>query len=293
LIIFLEKALKIKKIFMKKDIKIGIGAVIFRGDKILVCRDNKKWGGKWLIPGGKMEYGENIEDAIKREVKEETGLDIYDICVKNTKSVFNPKEFHKKGVHFLMIDCVCKTDSKEVELNDEHIDCKWVTPKNALSLDLIRYSKEPIKKALEEAEKEDYLEGWRRCKADFDNFKKKVNEATKEVAERSKEAVILDFLPILDNFNLAIRHVDKKDRNKPWVEGIFYIKKQFEDLLEKEGVFEIECRGKEFDPNCHECIEEIEDDNKDIKPGCVTGVAQKGYMKNGKIVRAAKVKVKK
>ena len=277
---------------MKKEIKIGVGAIIFYKDKILVCKDNKKWGGKWLIPGGKMEYGEDISETIKREIKEETGLDIYDISVKNAKSVVNPKEYHEK-IHFLMIDCVCKTDTAEVSLSDEHIDCKWVTPEEALELDLIKYSREPIEQLIKEMNKQDYLEGWKRCQADFENFKKKTNEMISETAQRSKESVILDFLPILDNFNLAIGHVDEKDRKEPWVEGIFYIKKQFEDLLEREGIMEIESEGKEFDPNCHECIEEVENDDKKKKSDCVVCVTQKGYKKDGRVIRAAKVKVKK
>ncbi|MBD3245173.1 MAG: nucleotide exchange factor GrpE [Candidatus Moranbacteria bacterium] len=274
----------------KKTIKIGIGALIFNKEKMLLCKSNGKWGKKWLIPGGKMSFGETIEETIKREIKEETDLDIEVKKIKNIKSVINPKEFYKKNVHFLMVDVIAETSSDKVKLDDEHKDFKWVTPREALEMDLLVYSREPIEQYLKDQKKQDYLEGWKRCKADFENYKARSEKLRQEDRERTLNNLLLQILPVLDNFNLAIEHIPQQDQDKNWIKGVFYIKKQLEDILEDLGIEEIKCLGKEFDPNFHECIEEVETKDKQ-KQGKIVQVTQKGYKKGEKVIRAAKVKL--
>jgi len=102
-----------------------VGAVIFNPDnKILLCKSHK-WHNKYIIPGGHIELGEKMEEALKREILEETGLEIYDIHLISIKeSVYN-KAFHEKK-HFIFIDYVCKTDSYNVVLNEEAQEYEWV-----------------------------------------------------------------------------------------------------------------------------------------------------------------------
>ncbi|MBD3299764.1 MAG: nucleotide exchange factor GrpE, partial [Candidatus Moranbacteria bacterium] len=232
----------------------------------------------------------SIEDAIKREIKEETGLEIKVKEIKNVKSVFNPKEFREPDVHFVLIDVIAQSNTDKVILDEEHVEYKWVDPKEALKMDLLTYSREPIEKYLSDLSNRDYLEGWKRCKADYENYKRKTAQEMKQGEENARNEIILSILPILDNFNLAIDHVPKEDQAKPWVEGIFYIKKQFEDLLENLGIQEVDSLHQEFDPNKHECIEEIKVKEKE-KKGKVVQVLSRGYRFKDKIIRAAKVKV--
>lgn len=102
-----------------------VGALIFNPDnKILLCKSHK-WHNKYIIPGGHIELGEKMEEALKREILEETGLDIYDIQLISIKeSVYN-KAFHEKK-HFIFIDYVCKTNSYNVVLNEEAQEYEWV-----------------------------------------------------------------------------------------------------------------------------------------------------------------------
>jgi len=145
-----------------------------------------------------------------------------------------------------------------------------------------------IKKELKESKKgkEDYLAGWKRERADFLNFKKAESERIEKYINIIKDELILDFLPILDNIYLAEKELPK-DNN--WTKGFLGIKAQIEDFLEKQGVEEIVCLNKHFNPHLHEAVEEL----KGEKPGLITEVVQKGYTLNNKVIRPAKVKVTK
>lgn len=112
-----------------------VGAIIFNPDnKILLCKSHK-WNNQYIIPGGHIELGEGMEEALKREILEETGLQIYDIQLISIKESVNNKSFHEKK-HFIFIDYICKTDSYNVILNEEAQDYKWVDLKDIDNYDL-------------------------------------------------------------------------------------------------------------------------------------------------------------
>ena len=282
----------------EKQIKVGVGAMIFYKDKLLLCR-SPKWSSKWVIPGGKMEWGETIEETIKREIKEETELDIKVHSVNEIRTAINPKEFKSKDeIHFVLVDCTCSTDSDKVKINDEHDKFVWVTPEEALKMDLLQYSRRPIEIYLEKqkkeqeqkAKEEEYLAGWQRCKADFKNFQEKAAKDLLVTRENATNDTLAEIIPVLDNFNLALNHLPKEVEKSDWVTGIMHIKRQFENILEQAGVSEIKALGEEFDPAKHECLEEKEVKDKK-QDGKVLEVLQKGYQKGEKILRAAKVNV--
>jgi len=130
---------------------------------------------------------------------------------------------------------------------------------------------------------EEYLNGWKRERADFLNYKKDEMERIGNLAKYANEELILNFLPILDNIFLAEIHL--KD------EGISQIAKQFLDLLKKEGIEPIETIGEPFDPNTMEVTEEIEAEDKESN--VVIEEIQRGYTMHGKLIRVAKVKISK
>lgn len=102
-----------------------VSAVIFNPEgKILLCKSHK-WGNKYVIPGGHIELGEKMEDALKREILEETGLHIYDIKLISLKESIYSDTFHENK-HLIFIDYICKTDSFDVTLNDESESYIWV-----------------------------------------------------------------------------------------------------------------------------------------------------------------------
>ena len=111
-----------------------VGVLIRNGDDVLVLRSHK-WGDRWSIPGGKIEPGERIEDAIHREVREETGLEIRDVVQLPTLESVYSDEFHRRE-HFVLLNYSARSDSREVELSDEHQEHRWLPPRRALELDL-------------------------------------------------------------------------------------------------------------------------------------------------------------
>lgn len=102
-----------------------VGAVIFNPDnEVLLCKSHK-WNNQYIIPGGHIELGETMEQALKREVMEETGLEIHDIqLISIVESVYH-EAFHERK-HFIFNDFICRTDSYNVVLNDEAEEYCWV-----------------------------------------------------------------------------------------------------------------------------------------------------------------------
>ena len=150
-----------------------------------------------------------------------------------------------------------------------------------------------IKKQLEECQKtrDEYLNGWKRARADFLNYKKEEAERVKELIKYANEKFILKLLPILDNIEIAEKKIPKGFKGDPWVEGVLKIKIQILDFLKNQGVKEITCLGEKFNPNFHEVA--LEAKKPGTEPGIIIEEIKKGYLLNGKVLRPAKVKVSK
>ena len=142
-----------------------------------------------------------------------------------------------------------------------------------------------------EKQRAEYLAGWQRARADFLNYKKEEMERMKRFTEYVGDEFILGLFPILDNLNEAEKKIPeplKKDEN---VKGLLQIKSQIIEFLAREGVREIDVIGKKFDPNYHEAGGEEEKNG--VQSGQIIEEIQKGYGKNGRVLRTAKVKVAK
>jgi molecular chaperone GrpE len=133
---------------------------------------------------------------------------------------------------------------------------------------------------------DEYLNNWKRERADFLNYKKEELERTSALVEYSIEKIILKILPILDNLYLAQKHIND--------EGLAQVVKQFEDFLKKEGIEPIETTGKPFDANFMEIVAEVDQSSEDFDPaksGIVIEEIMKGYKIGEKVIRPAKVKI--
>lgn len=136
---------------------------------------------------------------------------------------------------------------------------------------------------------EEYLNGWKRERADFLNYKKEEMERIGNLVKYANEEIILKLLPILDNICLAEKHLPE---NKEFTDGFLQIKKQLSDFLAKEGIEPIEVLGKQFDPNLMESVGEAEIATSDVAiSGTVAEEVQRGYTLHGKLIRPAKVKI--
>lgn len=121
-----------------------VGALVFNPEGKVFLMKSYKWRGKYVMPGGHIELGEKMEEALKREIKEETGLDIYDIEFIYFQEFIFDKAFWKKR-HFIFLDFACKTKSTKVELDSEGQEYVWVSLKEALKLPVEPYTRRAIK----------------------------------------------------------------------------------------------------------------------------------------------------
>ncbi|WP_102401041.1 NUDIX domain-containing protein [Haloimpatiens massiliensis] len=139
-----------------------VGAIIFNPEgKILLCKSHK-WGNKYVIPGGHIELGERMEDALKREILEETGLDIYDIKLISLKESVYSDTFYE-GKHFIFIDYMCKTDSSNVVLNDEAEEYIWADLKKIEHYDLGGFMRELLLELKNKKESKKCIEIFYNC----------------------------------------------------------------------------------------------------------------------------------
>jgi phosphoglycolate phosphatase len=134
----------------EKDFPIAtVGVLIVNGhDELLMIRTHK-WSHRWGIPGGKIKRGETCEVALRREVREETALEIGDIHWVMAQDCIEPPEF-ERSAHFLLLNYIARcTDAEpQVVLNDEAEDFRWVRAAEALSMELNQPTRVLIDEAL-------------------------------------------------------------------------------------------------------------------------------------------------
>lgn len=139
-------------------------------------------------------------------------------------------------------------------------------------------------------EREEYLDGWKRAKADLLNYKKDETKRFESVIKFSNEALVRDLINVLDSFNLAIVSLEDES-DKKTQKGLYLIRQQLEDILRQNGLEKIIVSvGEQFNPASQEAIASVESD----KPsGTVLEEIERGYTLHGKLIRPARVKVAK
>jgi phosphoglycolate phosphatase len=115
---------------------------------VLMVR-TRKWSNLWGIPGGKIRYGEASTDALKRELKEETNLDITDIRFVLVQDCIGSKEFYRDE-HFLLLNYTCRcAGAPPVKLNDEAQEFRWVSVDEALTMNLNRPTRTLVERVVQ------------------------------------------------------------------------------------------------------------------------------------------------
>jgi molecular chaperone GrpE len=146
--------------------------------------------------------------------------------------------------------------------------------------------KEQLEKA--EADRDQYLSGWQRAKADYLNYKKEEQVRLGEIARYTSEDMMREMVTVLDNFDLGLQALEKAG---PVEKGVYMIRSQIEDLLKKRGLEKIPLKpGDAFDPAVAEAITEGESEQP---PGTVAEEIEPGYRLYDKVLRPARVKLSK
>lgn len=150
---------------------------------------------------------------------------------------------------------------------------------------------EELKKQTEELKKqsEDNYNRLLRMQADFDNYKKRVAKEREDMYYTALETIAEQLLPVVDNMERAAEAFRKDQLDEKYINGVEMVYKQLLDVLNKNGIKEIEALEKDFDPNVHHAVMQVpgedEDENK------VKEVFQKGYTLGNKLIRPTLVKV--
>lgn len=129
-----------------------------------------------------------------------------------------------------------------------------------------------------------------RLSAEFDNYRKRTLKEKMELTKSASEKVLINILPVKDNFERALKSIDDAKDIEALKEGVHLIYNNFNEFITQNGVKEIEAINKDFDTDIHEAITKIPAPTKDLK-GKVVDCVEKGYYLNDKVIRFAKVVV--
>ena len=136
-------------------------------------------------------------------------------------------------------------------------------------------------------ERDEYLDHLRRLKAEFDNYRKRVQRDNEELRLRAAETVVESLLPVMDNMSRALEAGDRHEEGQ-LVAGLDLVAGQLSGTLAGHGLEEIEVEpGTMFDPEYHEAI--VAQPSEEYDEGTVTQVLERGYLLHGKLLRPAKV----
>jgi molecular chaperone GrpE len=147
---------------------------------------------------------------------------------------------------------------------------------------------ETLKQALaeEKAKAEANLAGWQRAQADYINYKRRAEQDKEEISQFANSILILNILPILDDWERALASVPDDQADLGWVEGIRLIERKLRGTLEAQGLCPIEAVGQPFDPNLHEAAMQGKGEE-----GIVVEELQKGYKFRDRVIRPSRVVV--
>lgn len=151
------------------------------------------------------------------------------------------------------------------------------------------FFKKKEKKDKKDEKIEELTDRVRRQMAEFDNFRKRTEKEKTQMFETGAKSIVEKILPVVDNFERGLAAVTEEEKGTPFVEGMEKIYKQMMTVLEEAGVKPIEAVGQEFDPNLHNAVMHVEDE--EFGENIITEEFQKGYTYRDSVVRHSMVKV--
>ncbi|MFB0535549.1 MAG: nucleotide exchange factor GrpE [Anaerolineae bacterium] len=150
-----------------------------------------------------------------------------------------------------------------------------------------------LRRELEEqkAKADEYLDGWQRARAEFANFRKRIEKEQEDMVKFANGVFITKLLPVMDDFERAFQTLPPNLVSMTWLEGVALIQRKLQMLLEQEEVTVIETEGQMFDPTLHQAV--THEESEDHEEGQIIGEVQKGYSMGDKVLRPSLVRVAK
>ncbi len=148
-----------------------------------------------------------------------------------------------------------------------------------------------LRQSLEEAQQKtrDYSEGWQRERADFSNYKRRVERDNQLLSQTITGEIIKKYLLVLDDLDRAMKLRPTEGEVGTWANGIELVYRKFQTILDQEGIKRIAAENEEFNPNRHEAI--TYEDSPEHTSGQIIGVIQEGYTLGDRVLRPARVRV--
>ena len=140
-----------------------------------------------------------------------------------------------------------------------------------------------------QAKADEYLDGWQRARADFANYKRRIDREQSLVYQNATGALIKRYIEIIDDLERALKNRPQEGEGATWADGIELIYRKFLSILESEGVTQLQPQGCDFDPNLHEAISS--EPHEDYESGKIIEVVKNGYMLGERVLRPALVRV--
>lgn len=134
----------------------------------------------------------------------------------------------------------------------------------------------------------EHLAGWQRARADYENLLRRTEQDHARATEAAKDQLLADILPLADYFSAATRHIPDALKSNAWTEGVLRIQQVFEGFVRDHDVTTVDAVGVPLDPKQHEAVAEVPSDSD---AGTVVEVVTPGYVRNGRVLRPAKVKI--
>ena len=186
-----------------------------------------------------------------------------------------------------------KKTSKKVVIDDARLNDSFgqvVMDEEAAAPEaLVKKLKEKIKGL--EKEKQEYMDGWQRERADFINYKKRIDQEKIEVVKYANEGLLEEITQVLDSFEMAFSNKEAWEKvDKNWRVGVEYIHTQLIKILDENNFRTTNPLGEKFDPKFHIAVEHTTTDDEK-KDGIITEVKKKGYILNDRVMKAAQVVV--
>ncbi len=140
-----------------------------------------------------------------------------------------------------------------------------------------------------QAQAQEYLDGWQRSRAEFANYKRRMDKEQVQAYQNAAGSILKRFLMVLDDMERALKARPAKGEGAKWADGVELIYRKLQQLLESEGVTVMNAEHEMFDPNLHEAV--VSEDNPDFESGQIIEVLQQGYLQGEKVLRPAVVRV--